>query len=142
MAVKDALGTRMKENYENVAKSKLVRRMPVAIRIDGKAFHTFTKGFNKPFDKVLMQAMQRTTEYLCKNIQGCVFGYTQSDEISLILVDYKKLNSSAWFDYQVQKMCSVAASMATMAFNKYFLEIVMNIEDNVAQEYETHGDTE
>ena len=124
MTVKDALGTRMKENYENVAKSKLVRRMPVAIRIDGKAFHTFTKGFNKPFDKVLMRAMQRTTEYLCKNIQGCVFGYTQSDEISLILVDYKKLNSSAWFDYQVQKMCSVAASMATMAFNKYFREEV------------------
>lgn len=124
MTVKDALGTRMKENYENVAKSKLIRRMPVAIRIDGKAFHTFTKGFNKPFDKVLMRAMQRTTKYLCKNIQGCVFGYTQSDEISLILVDYKKLNSSAWFDYQVQKMCSVAASMATMAFNKYFEEEV------------------
>ena len=142
MTVKDALGTRMKENYENVAKSKLVRRMPVAIRIDGKAFHTFTKGFNKPFDKVLMRAMQRTTEYLCKNIQGCVFGYTQSDEISLILIEYKKLNSSAWFDYQVQKMCSVAASMATMAFNKYFSEIVMDIEDNVAQEYETYGDTE
>ena len=90
MTVKDALGTRMKENYENVAKSKLVRRMPVVIRIDGKAFHTFTKGFNKPVDKVLMRAMQRTTEYLCKNIQGCVFGYTQSDEISLILIDYKK----------------------------------------------------
>ena len=124
MTVKDALGTRMKENYENVAKSKLVRRMPVAIRIDGKAFYTFTKGFNKPFDKVLMRAMQRTTEYLCKNIQGCVFGYTQSDEISLILIDYKKLNSSAWFDYQVQKTCSVAASMATMAFNKYFMEEV------------------
>ena len=124
MTVKDALGTRMKENYENVAKSKLIRRMPVAIRIDGKAFHTFTKGFNKPFDKVLMRAMQRTTKYLCKNIQGCVFGYTQSDEISLILVDYKKLNSSAWFDYQVQKMCSVAASMATIAFNRYFEEEV------------------
>ena len=124
MTIKDVLGTRIKENYENVAKSKLVRRMPVAIRIDGKAFHTFTKGFNKPFDKVLMRTMQRTTEYLCKNIQGCVFGYTQSDEISLILVDYKKLNSSAWFDYQVQKMCSVAASMATMAFNKYFREEV------------------
>ena len=54
MTIKDVLGTRIKENYENVAKSKLVRRMPVAIRIDGKAFHTFTKGFNKPFDKVLM----------------------------------------------------------------------------------------
>lgn len=59
-------------------------------------------------------------KYLCENIQGCVLGYTQSDEITLILVDYKKLNSSAWFDYEVQKMCSIAASMATMAFNKFF----------------------
>lgn len=59
-------------------------------------------------------------KYLCKNIQGCVLGYTQSDEITLILVDYKRLNSSAWFDYEVQKMCSIAASMATMAFNKAF----------------------
>jgi tRNA(His) 5'-end guanylyltransferase len=94
--------------------------MPVAIRIDGKAFHTFTKGFNKPFDDVLIKSMQLTTKYLCENIQGCVLGYTQSDEITLILVDYKNLNSSAWFDYEVQKMCSISASMATMAFNKFF----------------------
>jgi tRNA(His) 5'-end guanylyltransferase len=59
-------------------------------------------------------------EYLCNNIQGCIFGYKQSDEISLVLSDYKKLNSDAWFDYEVQKMCSIAASMATMAFNKFF----------------------
>lgn len=97
-----------------------MRRTPVAIRIDGKAFHTFTRGFSKPFDDVLISAMQDTMKYLCKNIQGCVLGYTQSDEITLILVDYKRLNSSAWFDYEVQKMCSIAASMATMAFNKAF----------------------
>ncbi len=66
--------------------------------------------------------MQETTKYLCENIQGCVLGYTQSDEISLILVDYEKLNSSAWFDYEIQKMCSIAASMATMVFNRYFTE--------------------
>ena len=60
-------------------------------------------------------------KYLCENIQGCVLGYTQSDEITLILIDYKKLNSSAWFDYEVQKMCSIAASMATMAFNRFFM---------------------
>jgi tRNA(His) 5'-end guanylyltransferase len=59
-------------------------------------------------------------KYLCENIQGCVLGYTQSDEITLILIDYKKLTSSAWFDYEVQKMCSIAASMATMAFNREF----------------------
>ena len=119
MPVHDELGKRMKI-YEAVPKTKLVRRMPVAIRIDGKAFHTFTRGFQKPFDSVLMKSMQETMQYLCKNIQGCVFGYTQSDEITLILVDYKKLNSSAWFDYEVQKICSITASMATMAFNKFF----------------------
>jgi tRNA(His) 5'-end guanylyltransferase len=68
--------------------------------------------------------MQDTTKYLCENIQGCVFGYTQSDEITLVLVDYKKLTSCAWFDYEVQKMCSISASMATMAFNKFFDEEV------------------
>jgi tRNA(His) 5'-end guanylyltransferase len=120
MPVRDDLGKRMKEFYEGVPKTRLVRRMPVAIRIDGKAFHTFTRGFQKPFDPILVQTMQETTEYLCKNIQGCVFGYTQSDEITLILVDYQKLTSSAWFDYEVQKICSIAASMATMAFNKFF----------------------
>lgn len=120
MPVTDSLGTRMKDFYEQIPKTKLMRRTPVAIRIDGKAFHTFTKGFKKPFDVVLMQSMCETTKYLCENIQGCVLGYTQSDEITLILVDYQKLDTSAWFDYEVQKMCSIAASMATMAFNKYF----------------------
>ena len=122
MPVNDELGKRMKEYYEQVPKYRLMRRTPVAIRIDGKAFHTFTRGFQKPFDEVLVKSMQETMKYLCENIQGCVLGYTQSDEITLILVDYKHLNSDAWFDYEVQKMCSIAASMATMAFNKFFYD--------------------
>lgn len=122
MPVHDELGRRMTTFYEEIPKTRLMRRVPVAIRIDGKAFHTFTKGFQKPFDEVLIESMQDTIKYLCENIQGCVLGYTQSDEITLILVDYKKLTSSAWFDYEVQKVCSIAASMATMAFNKYFSE--------------------
>ena len=123
----------MKDFYEQVPKTRLVRRMPVAIRIDGKAFHTFTRGFQKPFDEVLVRSMQKTARYLCENIQGCVLGYTQSDEITLILVDYKKLTSSAWFDYEVQKMCSIAASMATMAFNKIFAQEVLSYQ----REWET-----
>nr|DAH07619.1 MAG TPA: tRNAHis guanylyltransferase [Caudoviricetes sp.] len=115
-----ALAKRMKK-YEAVPKNTLMRRTPVIIRVDGRAFHTFTKGFQKPFDDVLMRVMQDTMKYLCENIQGCVFGYTQSDEITLILIDYKKLNSEAWFDYEVQKMCSIVASMATMAFNRFFM---------------------
>lgn len=120
MPLRDNLGTRMKEFYETIPKTRLMRRCPVAIRIDGKAFHTFTRGFNKPFDEVLVKSMQNTMKYLCENIQGCVFGYTQSDEITLILLDYQTLTTDAWFDYEVQKMGSIAASMATMAFNKYF----------------------
>ena len=118
------LAVRMKEFYENVPKTNLMRRTPVVIRIDGKTFHSFTKGFKRPFDEVLIKTMQETTKYLCENIQGCVLGYTQSDEISLVLVDYQRFETSAWFDYEVQKMCSIAASMATMAFNKFFYENV------------------
>lgn len=120
MPVNDNLGARMKAYYENIPKTKLMRRTPVAIRIDGKAFHTFTRGMKRPFDTILIKSMQETTRYLCEHIQGCVLGYTQSDEITLILVDYRKFDSSAWFDYEVEKLCSVSASMATMAFNKAF----------------------
>ena len=125
MSVSTELSKRMKEYYEFIPKTKLMRRCPVCIRIDGKAFHTFTRGFQKPFDEILIETMQETMKYLCENIQGCVFGYTQSDEITLILIDYQKLNSSAFFDYEVQKLCSISASMATMAFNKFFYSNVI-----------------
>ena len=131
MPVHDDLGTRMKTYYEQIPKTKLMRRTPAAIRIDGKAFHTFTRGFEKPFDDVLVKSMQKTMKYLCENIQGCVIGYTQSDEITLLLVDYKELNSQAWFDYEVQKMCSVAASMATMKFNQVFAELSAKESENL-----------
>ena len=116
----DSLGDRMKENYENRAKTYLVRRMPVIIRLDGKAFHTYTKGLRRPYDKVFHDAMNATMKYLCENIQGCKLGYTQSDEITLLLTDYELLTTDAWFDNSVQKICSVSASMATMAFNLFF----------------------
>ena len=139
MPVNNDLGKRMKENYEDIFKNKLMRRAPVIIRIDGKAFHTFTKGFKKPFDEILIKSMQETMKYLCENIQGCVLGYTQSDEISLLLVDYKNLNSSAWFDYEVQKICSIAASMATMAFNKSFIKNAEEFMTDCAASYEMEG---
>ncbi len=118
---KDSLGDRMKR-YENNSRYYLTRRVPAIIRLDGKAFHTFTKGMKKPFDQVLMNAMQDTMKYLCENIQGCVFGYTQSDEITLVLTDYTTITTDAWFGYGIQKMASIAASMATLAFNTNFIE--------------------
>lgn len=134
---KDSLGDRMKHNYENRSKTYLTRRTPVIIRLDGKAFHSFTRGFERPYDTVFHTAMNNTLQYLCENIQGCRLGYTQSDEITLLLTDYEKLTTDAWFDYSVQKMCSVAASMATMAFNRYFMDAV-----NVAYNEFTNGTTD
>lgn len=122
MAIKkDSLGDRMKA-YESIPKTFLTRRIPVIIRLDGKAFHTFTRGMKKPFDNILMKTMQDTMKYLCENIQGCVLGYTQSDEITLVLTDYETITTDAWFGYNVQKMTSISASMATLAFNKFFEE--------------------
>lgn len=126
---KDSLGDRMK-GYENISRIYLTRRTPVIIRIDGKAFHSFTRGFAKPFDDILIKSMQDTSKYLCENIMGCKLAYTQSDEISLLLVDYEKLGTQAWFDNNLQKMVSVAASMTTMVFNKAFKDNIINYIDS------------
>ena len=134
---RDDLGIRMKTFYEQIPKTKLMRRCPVVIRIDGKAFHTFTRGFKRPFDDVLIKTMQETAKYLCENIQGCQLAYVQSDEISLLLIDYQRFETSAWFDYEIQKMCSISASMATMAFNKIFRYTVgeLHIKGALEKEY-------
>lgn len=137
MPVHDDLGTRMKTFYEEIPKTRLMRRCPVVIRIDGKAFHTFTRGFKRPFDDVLIKTMQETAKYLCENIQGCHLAYTQSDEISLLLIDYQRFETSAWFDYEIQKMCSISASMATMVFNQIFRDMVgeLHINGSLEEEY-------
>ena len=137
MKNRDSLGDRMKNNYENRSKTYLTRRVPVIYRLDGRAFHSFTRGLKRPYDEIFHNAMNDTLMYLCKNIQGCKIGYTQSDEITLLLVDYDTITTDAWFDYSVQKMCSIAASMATLAFNKslaksvdkFFIENIKDIDE-------------
>jgi tRNA(His) 5'-end guanylyltransferase len=132
---KDSLGDRMKENYENRAKTYLVRRMPVIIRLDGKAFHSFIKGFDRPYDEILHNAMNETMKYLCENIQGCKLGYTQSDEITLLITDYDTLTTDGWFDYAVQKICSVSASMTTLKFNEIIEEEFWDNQDNLSNPF-------
>ena len=117
--MEDQLGDRMK-TYEERNRLFLQNRTPVIIRIDGRAFHEFTKGLEKPFDEKLNDAMAETAKYLLDNITGCVFGYTQSDEISLLLVDYQSISSKSWFDNNQQKIVSLTASMATAFFNSIF----------------------
>lgn len=113
---KDSLGDRMKM-YENTSRYSLMRRMPLIIRVDGKAFHSLTRNMNRPFDDGLSHAMSETALYLCQHIQNCKLAYTQSDEISLLLTDYDRFNTESWFDRNLQKTVSVSAAMATLAFN-------------------------
>jgi tRNA(His) 5'-end guanylyltransferase len=123
----DSLGDRMK-TYESVTQSFVMRRTPVIIRIDGRAFHTFTKCLKHvdptiaqtPFSDLMHQCMMYTTRKLVENIQNCVLGYTQSDEISLVLRDWDQHETQQWYGGNVQKIVSVSAAIATAAFNYVF----------------------
>lgn len=132
------LAERMK-GYEKRNRYYLQRRMPVILRLDMRAGHSFTKGLERPFDEIFIKSMQDTAKYLCENIQNCKLSYQQSDEITLLLVDYDKLNTDCFFDYRVDKLCSIAASMATMAFNRAFAKNVEDFEQYYATEHEING---
>lgn len=112
----DNLGDRMKA-YEAVPGVCLTRRMPMIIRVDGRAFHTYTKSMVKPWDSLMHHLMDKAAEALFSTVQGAKLAYIQSDEISLLAADYDTLTTEPWFGKKVQKMCSVAASVATAAFN-------------------------
>jgi tRNA(His) guanylyltransferase len=114
----DALGTRMKERYEFRARTFLPRRTHTIIRLDGRAFHSYTRGLDRPYDQQLMDDMAKTAEHLCSEIQGAKLAYTQSDEISILLTDFESIKTEAWFDGNVQKMVSISAAMATAKFNE------------------------
>lgn len=116
--MKDELGDRMKSHYENRTRIFLPRRTYTIIRVDGKAFHSYTRGCERPFDKGLIEDMDETAKYLCKNIQGAKIGFVQSDEISILMTDFDSLNTDAWFDGNIQKIVSISASMAASKFNQ------------------------
>lgn len=130
----EAIGKRMKDNYEDRTKLFLPRRTYTIIRLDGKAFHTYTKGFKRPYDEGLMRIMDQTAIKLCQSIQGAKLAYVQSDEISILLTDFDTNQTDAWFDGNIQKITSISASIATAAFNNgmYLDEEIMADMSKVA----------
>lgn len=124
------IATRMK-GYEKSSKHYLTPRVPVMLRIDGRAFHTFTKGLTKPFDdEILLKAMRQTMRTLCEMIPGCVLGYTQSDEITLVILD-QNTQADPWFGFCQNKIESITASMATMLFNQAFCEACQDYDERL-----------
>ncbi len=111
-----SLGDRMKENYEKRDRHYLTRRTPVIVRVDGRAFHTLTAKYDKPFDPQFVEAMTRAAMDLFQDMQGCKMAYIQSDEASFVLTDYDNLSTGGWFDYRQSKIESVSASQMSIAF--------------------------
>lgn len=131
----DPIGERMKSYYENRYRIGLPNKLPVIIRIDGKSFHTLTRGMKKPFDDIFIEAMQNTTLDLVKNIEGCKLGYVQSDEISLLLTNDDDIKTQPWFDNNLNKIVSVSASMATAYFNYYLTKRIKAYMEQHVEDY-------
>lgn len=115
---KDSLGTRMKKLEKSVGE-RLDLKMPAVIRVDGRAFSTYTRGFKKPFDTHISGAMSHAAKMLCEEVQNAKIAYAQSDEITILMTTHESEERQTWFDGRVQKIVSNAASIATEAFNEY-----------------------
>lgn len=114
------LGDRMKANYEDRGRYALLRRTPVIVRVDGRAFHSWTRGLERPFDQWIIDTMVMAAKEAASDMQGCKAVYIQSDEASFLLTDFDKLNTEAWFDYNKAKVESISASLMSVWFNYWW----------------------
>ena len=115
----DTLGDRIKR-YEQVSAYRLLPRSPLFIRVDGKAFHTYTRTCEKPFDQRLIDAMVKAAQKTAKEMNGFVAAYIQSDECTFMLEDYHTFETQGWFNYELNKVVSISASAYTAYFNEAF----------------------
>lgn len=115
--MKSSLEDRMKLYYEQNTCTKLPENIPIILRLDGRAFHTLTRGLDKPFDLKFVDLMNKIAIDLCDNeIQNAKMAYLQSDEISILI--HSGVFSDSWFNNDVQKMTSVSASRASCEATK------------------------
>lgn len=113
----DTLGDRMKR-YEVVSRGLLTPNTPVFVRVDGRAFHTYTRFCDKPFDMDLVNAMVYAAQMTAAEMSGFVLGYVQSDEATFMLSDYARPETQGWFGYETSKLVSLSASLFTAYFNE------------------------
>lgn len=124
----NSLTERMKE-YEAVTRIYLPEKEPMIVRVDGAHFHTFLKNFRKPFDHLFAKSMNNTMWELCRIIPGCVLGYTQSDEITFVVLNDLNEDSQTWFGGNVAKIVSTTAALATLKFNQVLMEYATIYQD-------------
>lgn len=111
------LGDRMKR-HEAAHRAILPRRTYTLLRVDGRSFHTYLRGCQRPFDEAFMADMNAVAEALCAEITGSVFAYTQSDEISILITDFNTEQTEPWFGGVVAKQLSISAALATAVLSE------------------------
>lgn len=132
--MQDPIGDYFKEQFENVYRTYLPEKSYVIVRVDGKAFHTFTRSFKRPFDTDLIDMMNATAVALCENIMGAKVAYVQSDEISILMTDVESEKSQPWFGNNLNKIVSLTASIATAEFNREYLKYLTKTDDSISIE--------
>lgn len=120
--MKDDLGDKIKSQFEDALRVYLPRRTHLVIRIDGRRFHTFTRKLERPYDRRLADALDSAALALAGEMSGCRLGFGQSDEYSFLLTDFASEHEKMWFDGNVQKIVSVAASIFTAHFARAFAD--------------------
>jgi Uncharacterized conserved protein len=112
------------EYYRSLTDYKLMPNTYVLAMVDGHRFSKLIKNkFDKPFDDLFIKMMNETAKYLCENIQGVKFAYTQSDEISIVITDFDTPMTDSYFSFRLCKMQSLIAAMATAKFNQMYAKL-------------------
>lgn len=113
------LGDRIKK-YEATTHNTAISRVPLMIRVDGRAFHTLTRGCNKPFDERIMNAMVYSARKVSEDMSGFKAAYIQSDEATFCITDYDRVETQGWFGYDLSKIISISASLMSVNFNDFY----------------------
>lgn len=118
--------------FRGLSDYKLMPNSYIMIMLDGRSFSTLIKNkFEKPFSDKFINMMNETAKFVCKNVQGCKFGYVQSDEISLVLTDFDTPITDSFFGYRLSKLLSIIASLATGKFNQLLTIELLNSADSI-----------
>ena len=131
----DNFGDRMK-SYENVFRYYLPARLPLIVRLDMRAGHTYTRNFVRPYDSIFHYVMVETAIALCHDISGAKLAYTQSDEISILITNDDSIATQPWFDNNLQKIVSLTAAQASITFQNTMRELVEKYNYYNKEEYD------
>jgi len=115
----DTFARRMRDMQQN-SDTRLPTKGYSILQLDGKAFHTWTRGLNIPFDAKFVEAMDAVAGLLAQKISNVKFAYVQSDEISLLMTDFENDKTEAYYANRIQKVVSTSAGLASAFMTREF----------------------